>query len=165
MSEVKVRTEAEFIELINANQMTDELWAEVEALAHDAMNKDWSDYLERKEHFDDAYFTQSPFYFNLWKLASNRGFIYEDVLSKDGQVVPSQVVKTKYGQAWVVKDCWNHDAQVVEWVNVSVASTSEKQQAHYAKKGYQNVIAEVRGYFKNGEAKPVWSDIKSIEVI
>ena len=165
MSEVKVRTEAEFIELINANEMTDELWAEVKALADDAMSKDWDDYCERKQHFDDAYFTQSPFYFDLWKLASNKGVVYEDVLTKDGQVVPSQVVKTKYGQAWVVKTSWDYDAEVVEWVNVSVASTSAKQQAHYAKKGYQNVIAKVRGCFKNGKVKPVWSDVKSVEVI
>ena len=165
MSEVKDRTEVDFVELINANQMTDELWAEVEAYAHDAMDKDWSDYLERKEHFDDAYFTQSPYFFNLWKLASNKGYVYEEVLTKDGEVVPSQVVKTKYGQAWIVKASWDYNAEIVEWVNVSVASSSAKKQAHYAKKGYQLVLAEVRGSFKNSEAKPIWSDVKSVEVI
>jgi hypothetical protein len=165
MQEVKDRSEVDFYELINANQMSDELWAEAEAYAHDAMDKDWKDYCERKEHFDDAFYTQSPYYFNLWKLASNKGSVYEEVLTKDGEVVPSVVMKTKFGEAWMVKSSWDKNADVVEWVNVSVASTVEKQQKHYAKKGYQIALVEVRGYIYNGQVKPAWSDVKSIEVL
>lgn len=161
----QVKDKIDFYELINANEMTDELWAEVVAYADEAMRKDWDDYLERRNLFDDAYYRPSSYYTSLKNLAECKGFTYVWVLAKDGQVVPSEVVKTKYGESWIVKDSWAKDAEVVEWVNVSVASSSAKQQAHYAKKGYQLVCAEVRGVFTNGVVKPVWSDVKSVEVI
>jgi hypothetical protein len=165
MTQVKQRTDADFYELINANQMTDELWAEVEAYAQKQLDDDWASYIERKEHFDDAYHRASPYDTELKHLAERKGVVYEWVLVKDGQVVPSVVVKTKYGESWIVKKSWDYDSEIVEWVNVSVASTTEKQQAFYAKKGYQMALATVRGKIVNGRVKPLWSDIRSVEVV
>lgn len=163
MSEIKDKVD--FYELINANQVTDAGWDEVKAYAEAGLQKDWDDYLERKNHFDDAFYTQSSYYWNLKVLAENNGYVFEHVLAKGGEVVPCEIVNTKYGKSWIVKSSWDKDAVVVEWVNVSVASTNAKQQAHYAKKGYSFVVAEVRGRFVNGKVQPVWSDVKSVEVI
>jgi hypothetical protein len=165
MNQVAQRTEADFYELINADQMTDELWAEVAVYAQKQLDAEWDNYQERKQHFDDAVYRPSPYDTELKHLAERKGVVYEQVLAKDGQVVPSVVVKTKFGESWIVKKSWDYDAEIVEWVNVSVASTTEKQQAFYAKKGYQMVLATVRGRIVNGRVKPVWSDIKSVEVV
>jgi hypothetical protein len=165
MQQVKDRSEVDFYELINANKMTDELWQDVESYVKEKVAKDWNDYVERKEHFDDAFYRKNSYDDALQKLAEQKGVIYEYVLTKDGEVVPCQIVKTKFGEAWVVKTSWDKNADVVEWVNVSVASTVEKEQKHYAKKGYQIALVEVRGYIYNGQVKPAWSDVKSIEVL
>lgn len=165
MSQVMESQETDFYELINANKMTDELWQEVEAYVKEKVTKDWEDYLERKQHFDDAFYRKNSYDDALQKLAQQKGVIYEHVLTKDGVVVPSVVVKTKFGEAFVVKNSWDKNAEVVEWVNVSVANTVQKQQQHYAKKGYQLALVEVRGYIYNGKVYPAWSDIKSIEVL
>jgi len=164
MQEVKDRSEVDFYELINANQMTDELWQEVEAYVKEKVAKDWADYCERKQHFDDAFYRKNSYDDALQQLAQNKGSVYENVLTKGGEIVPAVIVKTKYGEAWMVKSSWDKNADVIEWVNVSVASTVEKEQKHYAKKGYQIALAEVRGYIYNGQVKPAWSDVKSVEI-
>jgi hypothetical protein len=165
MSQVKDTTGVDFYDLINNNQMTDELWQEVEASTKADQAKDYADFIERQQHFDDAFYRPNYYYQVLERLAANRGYVSEYVLTKDGEIVPTTIVKTKYGQAWVVKSSWDKDADVVEWVNVSVASTVEKEQKHYAKKGYQIALAEVRGHIYKGEVKPVWSDVKSLDVL
>ena len=165
MSQVKDRSKVDFHELINENKMTDELWQEVEAYCKEQISNEWADYLERKENYDDAHYSINKYYKTLQTLAENKGNVYEYVLTKDGEIVPAVIVKTKYGEAWMVKSSWDKNADVIEWVNVSVASTVEKEQKHYAKKGYQIAWATVRGYVFNGEVKAVWSDVKSVEAL
>jgi hypothetical protein len=60
------------------------------------------------------------------------------------KVVDAKMVDGKFGRVWRIK----HEDGNIEWVNVSSASTAKKQQAHYAKKGYQ--LAYIYYHFADG---------------
>lgn len=91
------------------------------------------------------------------QLAEAKGLTtIEQLADLDGNPVPSRVVNGKYGPVWCVTQTSDYNSPVVAWVNVSSAATVEKQQAAYAKKGYQLVHVTVRAYPWGREAKRVY---------
>lgn len=124
----------EVYEFFGREDVTEQEWLAAEALIAEDEAKNWAEYLERRENFDDA--IHSPRNTQLLKAVRNRGIETEWVLVKDGEIVPARLVDGRYGLVWAVKTGWDYDAELVEWVNCSTASTIEKERAHYAKKGY-----------------------------
>lgn len=81
------------------------------------------------------------------ELARNHGIDSElslVELANPNKVVDAKIVDGKFGRVWRI----NKEDGSVEWVNISSASTAKKQQAHYAKKGYQ--LAYVSYHFADG---------------
>ncbi len=137
------------IDLFHRDDVTDPEWAEAKLWIEDAKAKAWADYLERSESFDDAYYSDA--FREIGSAVELKGFKSTWVLVKDGEIVSAEIVSGKYGDVWCVKDGWGYDANLVEWVNVSVAATIEKQNAFYAKKGYQMALASFKmRYGKHG---------------
>lgn len=132
----------QILELLERDDVTEAEWQEAAAYIDEAQTKHWEDYLERRQNFDDAIFTQ--IHAELGQIVRNRGISTEWVLTREGEIVPAVIVDGRYGQVWAVKKDWGYDAELVEWVNVSTASTIEKEQVHYAKKGYQIALAEFK---------------------
>lgn len=134
------------IEMLNADELaSDSEWNEAEQYLALEAEKEWQDFLERAQVFDDAYHIAPNR--NIAKAVRGKGTSTEYVLVKDGEIVPAEIVSGAYGNVWCVKDAWGKDGNLVEWVNVSVAATFEKQNAFYAKKGYQMALASFRVRF------------------
>lgn len=132
----------QILELLNRDDVTEAEWQEAEAYLNEETTKHWQDYLERRQNYDDAVF--SEIHAEIGKTVRNRGISTQWVLTRDEEIVPAIIVEGRYGQVWAVKKDWGYDAELVEWVNVSTASTIEKEQVHYAKKGYQIALAEFK---------------------
>lgn len=142
-------TENDIYAFFNRDDVTEQEWLAAEAFIAEGRSKAWADYIERRENFDDAIYSDR--FRRLSIAVNNRGVETEWVLVKDGEIVPARIVEGQYGLVWCVKTGWEFDADVVEWVNLSVASTIEKKRAHYAKKGYELRLAEFKTrYGKNG---------------
>ena len=149
-------------ELFNKEGVTDPEWEQALKQIQDEERKEWADFIERREQYDDAIHSQ-PYVSKYRDYVSNKGYGYDYSLADlDGNIVNSRIVDGKYGEAWVI----NKDDGSVEWVNVSTASSVAKRQAHYNKKGYQLVLCEVRvRTTTRGYTFFDWSDVKSVEVL
>lgn len=80
------------------------------------------------------------------RLARNEGIDSElSFVDLEGNLVDAKIVDGKYGSVWRVSKA---DGSV-EWVNVSVANSIEKQQKFYRGKGYQMV--NVYYHFARGQ--------------
>lgn len=55
----------------------------------------------------------------------------------DGHLVPAKIIDTPYGRAFALLDPVNPTGAFLGFVNFSSASTAEKRNAYYAKKGYR----------------------------
>lgn len=126
----------------NRDDVTEPEWVAAEALIAEDNAREWADYVERRQNFDDAIHQNRNR--QVSDAVRKRGIETDWVLVKNGEIVPARIVEGKFGLVWCVKTGWGHDADVVEWVNVSQASTVEKERAHYAKKGYEYQLAEFK---------------------
>lgn len=80
------------------------------------------------------------------RLARNHGVDFEcGLVDLEGNLVDAKIVDGKYGKVW----CVQVGGGQVNWVNVSTASTTEKEQKFYRSKGYQ--IANVYYHFAYGK--------------
>lgn len=69
------------------------------------------------------------------RLAEQGGMAeFPALMDTDGNLVPARLVRTHYGQAWMLLD--EKGDSTGEWVNPSRASTAAKRNAAMAKKGY-----------------------------
>lgn len=79
-------------------------------------------------------------------LARNHGVDYEyGLVDLEGNLVDAKMVDGKFGRVW----CVQVGEGQVAWVNVSQASSVEKEQKFYRGKGYQ--IARVYYHFADGQ--------------
>tara|TARA_R110000803_G_scaffold28371_4_gene65616 strand:- start:812 stop:1285 length:474 start_codon:yes stop_codon:yes gene_type:complete len=126
-------------ELFNRNDVTDAEWQEAQEFIAAEQAKAWNEFLVRSQDFDDAFFSEP--YKAEWGYVRNKGigFMYS-LADMEGNLVNAKCVSGQYGYVWRVE---KEDASI-DWVNVSSASTTAKQQKHYNSKGYQLVQCEVR---------------------
>lgn len=127
-------------ELFERDDVTESEWQEALEVIEAEEKQEWANFLKRQENYDDAFYTD-PWISRFRPYIRNRGygFVYR-LADLDGNLVKSKVVNGKFGEVWMVEQ---KDGSV-EWVNVSVAESVAKQQAHYNKKGYQLVYCKVR---------------------
>lgn len=94
-------------------------------------------------------------YHRMANLARNYGvdWVY-GLVDLDGNLVDAEIVNGKYGQVWLIRKSPN----VIEWVNVSTASSVAKEQKFYASKGYQMVEVYYRFCEYKGQFKPVFNE-------
>ena len=127
-------------ELFNRNDVTDAEWQEAQEFIAAERTKQWAKFLEVKENFDDAIFSE-PYVAQWDAYVRNKGigFMYS-LADMEGNLVNAKCVSGQYGYVWRVEK----EDDSIDWVNVSSASTTAKAQKHYNSKGYQLVQCEVR---------------------
>jgi hypothetical protein len=125
-------------EIFKAQDVTDEEWQayiDVQVKAEeDRQKQQWQNW---QDDVGDFYAGGiMAIYRRKAEMAKSRGIDTENGLATlDGEIVDAKIVDGKFGRVWRIK----HDDDSVEWVNISVAEDIKRQQAHYAKKGYQKV--------------------------
>lgn len=149
-------------ELFERNDVTDVEWAGALAVIEAEESKQWAEFLERQQNFDDAVYS-NPWVSKLRSYVGNKGcgFIYQ-LADLQGNLVKSKMVDGKFGKVWLVE---KQDGSV-EWVNVSSAEKFSRQQAHYNKKGYQLVQCTVRIRLnKQGEPYHNLDEVIEVEML
>ena len=148
-------------EMFSREDVTDAEWAQAAANIKEQEAKQWAEFLERSNNFDDAVYSD-PYDSRFMKFVTYKGYGFQYALADmEGNVVDAKIVDGKFGKVWLI----NKSDGSIEWVNVSSASTIAKEQAHYNKKGYQLVSCEVRvRTAKSGDYYFDWKDIKNVEV-
>lgn len=131
---------SELVELINDGKFNFEDDAAVEAAQKvlDAEHtKEWNEFCERRDNFDDAIYTHPWGYDALRRILNLRGETWDWALADLGDnMVKAKIVDGKFGKVWCIEK-----TDGVEWVNVSTANTIAKEQKFYQSKGYQLAVA------------------------
>lgn len=92
-------------------------------------------------------------------LAKNHGVAsFRALATLDGELVYATAFDSRFGSGQVYRVCLSpeYNAPVIAWVNVSTASTVEKEQRHYRKHGFQLVWVTRRVRPDGRGFKPVY---------